>query len=100
MEYWPVCKTIAMRRFLETDDAFSGWHYPLRGIALDTPVLEKIYYKNYLRYVTPQPKPLDVDGIIGECDRILQKASQYAIMHDVLPEMALFVKKMKPYLKA
>jgi predicted TIM-barrel fold metal-dependent hydrolase len=95
MEYWPAYKTIAMRRFLETDDEFKGWHRTLRGIKLDVPVLEKIYHKNYLRYVDKKPRPLDIGKIVEECERILGLAHKYAIVHDILPEVEFFRKEIQ-----
>jgi predicted TIM-barrel fold metal-dependent hydrolase len=91
LEYWPVYKMKAMRTFLETDRAFRGWHYDLKGIALDPPVLEKIYSRNFIRYVGASPRKLDTDQALEECERILSLAQKYAIVHEILPEIRQFM---------
>ena len=83
---------IAMRTFLETDKAFRGWHYDLRGIALGSAVLEKIYRKNFLRYVGNSPRKLDTDLAVAECKHILSIARKFAIVHEILPEIKQFIK--------
>lgn len=40
-----------MHQFLQTDEAFSAWDLTLRGIDLPVDVLEKIYYKNFMRLI-------------------------------------------------
>lgn len=95
LEYWPVYKIIAMRTFLETDQSFTGWHHPLHGIALDQGVLEKIYYQNFRRYAGIQPRPLQKNLIIDECDRLLALAEKFAIIHQILPEIKSFIRQLQ-----
>jgi predicted TIM-barrel fold metal-dependent hydrolase len=87
LEYWPVYKVAAMRAFLETDEAFPGWHHSLRGIALGREVLDKVYRENLRHYVGERPRPLNTDLAIEEGERILALARRYAIVHHMLPEV-------------
>jgi predicted TIM-barrel fold metal-dependent hydrolase len=95
LEYWPVYKMIAMRTFLETDAVFRAWHSDLRGIALDAEVLEKIYQKNYQSYAGEKPNHLHVEKVVTECERILDLAEKYAIIHDLLPEVRILIQRLK-----
>jgi predicted TIM-barrel fold metal-dependent hydrolase len=85
LEYWPVYKVAAMRAFLETEDAFPGWHHTLRGIALGPDVLAKIYRGNLRRYAGKAPRPLNRSLAIEEGERVLSLARRYAIVHHILP---------------
>jgi predicted TIM-barrel fold metal-dependent hydrolase len=87
LEYWPVYKVAVMRAFLETEDAFPGWHHMLQGIALEPDVLAKIYRRNLGRYVGEVPKALNRDLAIEEGERVLALARRYAIVHHMLPEV-------------
>jgi len=95
LEYWPVYKMIAMRTFLETDRSFRGWHADLRGIALPREVLEKIYAGNFRRKAGAQPRALDAAQAVEEGQRLLVLARRYAIVHDALLGLQLFVDKLK-----
>jgi hypothetical protein len=66
---WARDRGMMIRRFLETDERFDVPEDPamtpderpqLHGIALPRDVLTKIYVTNFLRYVTPTPKPLNL----------------------------------------
>ena len=51
-----------VRKFLETREIFEGFNSThIQSIALEKPVLEKIYYRNAERYVGSQPRPLDLN---------------------------------------
>lgn len=94
LEYWPVYKLIALRNFLETDRHFRGWHEDLRGIALDPPVLEKIYLRNFQARAGASPRPLDVDVATQQCETLIERARKYAIVHEILPELRLFLERV------
>jgi predicted TIM-barrel fold metal-dependent hydrolase len=95
LEYWPVHKLIAMRTFLETDKTFQGWHHDLTGLALPEEVLQNIYLFNFQRMAGRNPGPLHIDLAIEECERLIALARRYAIVHEVLPGVQLFVEKIR-----
>lgn len=69
--------TRAVRRFLETDDTYKAeefWLDPaarndIRGLALPTEVLTKIYAANFQRIVSPEPRPLNREAVMKELNR-------------------------------
>jgi predicted TIM-barrel fold metal-dependent hydrolase len=64
-----------IRRFLETDDRFEAWNGKrLRGLALDRPVLEKIYRTNFQRYAGVRPAPVRRDLVRRLGEEILEAA--------------------------
>ena len=72
--------TIRMvRLFLETGDTFpvpltgfptAGDWPPVRGLELPQEVLAKVYRDNFQRVVGPSPRPLDMDLVQEELDRL------------------------------
>jgi predicted TIM-barrel fold metal-dependent hydrolase len=77
----------AVRRFLETDDAFPAWGTTVQGIELKWDILDKIYRTNFTRYVGDQPKALDIGRVIEEGERVLGLVRDSAVADDVLPRM-------------
>lgn len=50
-------------RFASTDETFQLWEVSGRGLKLDDAVQEKIFSGNFLRRVSPQPKPINVQAL-------------------------------------
>ena len=71
-----------IRNFLENANEFhlnpeSGFLFgnssmPLRGLQLPVPVLNKIYYQNFEKIVSPCPRPLNPGMIVEMCNQIDQ----------------------------
>ena len=62
-----------MRRFLETPgefNAFMGFNMPVRGLDLGKDTLKDIYLGNFHRFVSEQPKMLDMDGVVRYTERL------------------------------
>ncbi len=69
-----------VRRFLEADGEFTleaenGFLFgrfagPFHGLGLPGPILEKIYFRNFEDLAGRQPKALDPQGIVAECERL------------------------------
>jgi hypothetical protein len=68
-----------VRSFLEGDGPFTLEHEGFlfggskavyQGIHLPDPVLDKIYFKNFWKFVGGRPKPLNFDAIVEECQRL------------------------------
>jgi len=97
-----------VRNFLEKDIEHTNWDAALRGIKLDRSVLEKIYHKNFERYVGTAPKKLDVKLALEECERLLNialenkdhiidMASGFFKADFGIEDMALMVQKLREY---
>jgi predicted TIM-barrel fold metal-dependent hydrolase len=79
-----------IRQFLETDrtfDALDGtmtdlglplcaWNGTLQGLGLPPDVLEKIYYRNFLRYAGNRPKKLNRELALGAGKAVLDPAGK------------------------
>jgi hypothetical protein len=68
-----------VRNYLETAEVFDVPYDPLmtpddrpaiRGMALPSDVLGKIYAGNFQRLTAPEPKPLDMELVKEELERI------------------------------
>jgi len=68
-----------VRSFLENDGPFSLTHEGylfgeedavFQGINLPDTVLDKIYYQNFRNFVGGDPKPLNFEEIVEECERL------------------------------
>jgi len=69
-----------VRRFLEVDGEFTleaekGFLFgrfagPFHGLGLPRPILEKIYFRNFEDLAGRQPKALDPQRIVDECERL------------------------------
>lgn len=68
-----------VRGFLETDGPYTLEHEGFlfgekkavfHGIHLPDPVLDKIYFKNFWKFVGGKPKPLNFEAIVEECRRL------------------------------
>lgn len=68
-----------VRGFLENDGPFTLGHEGFlfgsrdsvfQGIHLPDPILDKIYYKNFIKFVGGEPKLLNAEAIIEECNRL------------------------------
>jgi hypothetical protein len=66
------------KRWLETDDGFRIEDPALRGIALPTDALERIYHVNFERLTGSRPRTLDVTLAVEECRRIAAGAQEPA----------------------
>jgi predicted TIM-barrel fold metal-dependent hydrolase len=81
-------KTVKITRmFLETDQEFQVWDLNLKGIALDREALEKIYYRNFFKYIGDEPKKLDLKAGIEECKRTIEFALKSSAESRVIEEM-------------
>jgi predicted TIM-barrel fold metal-dependent hydrolase len=85
------------RRFLETDKEFQVWDVKLKGIHLEKEILEKIYYKNFFRYVGKEPKKLNLQLSIAECERMIDLAAKSSSNNDVIDEMKEILSKLIQY---
>lgn len=63
-----------VRKFLETDETYSAFGGEVKGIALEDDVLEKIYYKNFIKCTSAEPKKIDMNLAFDECTRCLEIA--------------------------
>jgi predicted TIM-barrel fold metal-dependent hydrolase len=90
-----MIKTVKITRmFLETDKEYQVWDLKLKGIALEKEVLEKIYYKNFLRYVGTESKKLDKQAAIEECKRTIDFALKASCENDVIRELEEILAKL------
>lgn len=74
-----LARMALVRSFLEGDGPFTLEHEGFlfggskavyQGIHLPDPVLDKIYFKNFWKFVGGRPKPLNFDAIVEECQRL------------------------------
>jgi hypothetical protein len=99
-------RVYVVRAFLESEDEFrlpeergflfGSFETPFRGINLLTPVLEKIYYKNFQRIAGEQPRALDPEAIIAECERLTTMIGMLGAMQPEVggdPSVAQMVKE-------
>ena len=84
-------KVWMMRMFLETAEDFEGFCTAtsrlVTGIGLDREVLEKIYHRNYLRYTSERPRPLDLWLAQEHCRRLVNYASANSQDPELLSEL-------------
>ncbi|MFW6026949.1 MAG: amidohydrolase family protein, partial [Candidatus Woesearchaeota archaeon] len=59
-----------MKKFLETDENFIAWGKNLSGLNLNDKVLEKIYYKNFINFVSNTPAKIDNNILIQKCKQL------------------------------
>jgi len=76
-----------MRQFLETDDTFQVWDLTFKGIKLDREVLEKIYYKNFFKYVKAEPKELNLEAAVKESKLTIELAKKVLAKDSKMEEM-------------
>ena len=76
-----------MRQFLETDDTFQVWDLTFKGIGLERELLEKIYYKNFFKYVKNEPKKLNLEAAITESKRTIELAELALVKDSKIEEM-------------
>ena len=84
-----------IRLFLETDNAYQSWGMNIRGICLDKKVLEKIYFKNFIRYTGKEPKKINFELAIDECSRVIEMAKSSPIKDKILPPMHQVMDKIQ-----
>jgi predicted TIM-barrel fold metal-dependent hydrolase len=90
-----MIKTVNLSRmFLETDKEFQVWDLKLKGMCLSRDILEKIYYKNFFRYVGTEPKKLSVQLAIAECERMINLAVRSSSENIVIDEMRESLSKL------
>lgn len=74
-----LARVEVIRTFLEKEGPFSlthegflfgGQDAVFQGISLPEDVLEKIYFCNFEKFAGPQPKLLNPEAILGECQRL------------------------------
>jgi hypothetical protein len=65
-------RTYVVRNFLEGDHEFQSWEARARGFALEKPVLEKIYSKNFERYAGADPKKADPGLVLEDCEKAIR----------------------------
>jgi predicted TIM-barrel fold metal-dependent hydrolase len=83
-----MIKTVKITRmFLESDKEYQVWDLKLKGIGLEKEVLEKIYYKNFFKYVKDEPKKLNMEAAIEECKRTIDFAVKASVESSVIKEM-------------
>ena len=73
-------RVYVVRTFLESEAEFrlpeergflfGSFDTPFRGISLPTAVLEKIYFKNFLRMAGEKPREVEPEAIVAECERL------------------------------
>jgi predicted TIM-barrel fold metal-dependent hydrolase len=76
-----------MRQFMETDDEFQVWDLTFKGIKLEREVLEKIYYKNFFKYVKPEPKKLNLEAAVKESKLTIELAKKASVKESKMEEM-------------
>ena len=77
---------------METSDCFDAFHdfdIPIKGMDLDVPVLEKIYYKNFVRLAGDKPKALDMEKAVSYADKMVGIYKNSSLPHHELayPQM-------------
>lgn len=75
------------RTILETDNEIEFWDMTLRGMHLDREVVEKIYFKNFQRYVGKVPKKVDTELLKKECCIIADMAQKSPLKENILQDV-------------
>jgi len=88
-------KVQQMRRFLETDGKVKFWDLTLNGMALPSPVLEKLYYRNFQRLVGVTPKAVDRALAVAECARVIAFAESRPELHAQIPAYRRILKRLE-----
>ena len=88
-------KVQLMGRFLETRDEFEGFGAAqdemLMGLGLDDEALEKIYWRNFVRYAGKEPRPLRSGLAIRQCQQAIEccaDSAEHAELRSELEEVA------------
>ena len=87
----------SMRAFLETEKSYSYWGGDIQGIQLPMEVLEKIYYKNFLKYVTKAPKKVNIQLLAEECGRVREKIEKGLNKEKLLPVLYASQEKLNVF---
>ena len=95
-----------IRGFLENEGPFSlshqgflfgGSEAVFQGIHLPKDVLHKIYFQNFERFASPQPKPLNPEAIVEECQRLEMMINAMAKIQPGTAGDTSSVRKVKNY---
>ena len=86
-------KILGIRHYLELDGEFE-WKGKHRGIALERPVLEKIYSKNFEAYAGTLPRPVNVPAVLEDCKRIASILEKHPKGQPVLQALAAVVSEL------
>jgi len=87
-------KIRGMRQYLEFDGDFQ-WKGRHQGIALDRPVLEKIYSKNFESYVAGSPKPVNVPAVLETCQRLSSMLEKHPKGQKLVQDLAAVVSEIE-----
>jgi len=88
-------RTYVVRNFLETDHEFMTWEARSRGIALEKPVLEKIYSRNFESLAGSAPRKLDIGLAIEDCEKAISLATGGpAQVHSELHRIAMQLRSL------
>ncbi|NQT86820.1 amidohydrolase family protein [bacterium] len=93
-------------RWLESDDTFRVPDEAdfllgppedgvIRGMALPDAVLDAIYRTNFARVAGETPRPLNVEGVVGECERIARIAAALSGVDAAQTEAGLVAEKCR-----
>lgn len=85
-----------VRRFLETDSEFTFESHGCRtcGIGLEPGVLEKIYKKNFMKYVKGAPKKLNMELALEECYRTREIAARHSVEQEIKDVLEVIINKL------
>ncbi len=81
-----IAKVDYMKKFLESDQEFDAWGGIIQGINLDEKVLDKIYHKNFFRFVGEKPNPINTNLLTERCS-YLERLAEEANEEDMLNEI-------------
>lgn len=86
-----------VRTFLETgrEFVFKSLGCKTKGLNLERDVLEKIYTKNFLKYVGNSPKKLKPDLVLVECRRIIKEAADRSLDRGIIDVLEAITDKME-----
>ncbi|MFW6029638.1 MAG: amidohydrolase family protein [Halanaerobiales bacterium] len=63
-------KIMYMKKVLEKDGFSHPYFGSQKGLCLQTDILEKIYYKNYIKHIGDKAKKINLDLLREECNRL------------------------------